>query len=140
MPSAVARNLVFVSSSALDGWVLAGSAEFLGRELRLRAGDRFVLEEAAHVVAEVSGLGDAHDLVGRVHPIRRLSLLGAEVLDRSMVIGDLAYDVVSGFLAAPLGGPARGSAEVLETLGSLASGPPQSDEELLARYLMQRLE
>jgi hypothetical protein len=140
----VTENRLFVSSSALDGWVLSGQADLLRDELRLRNGNRYQVEEAAHVLSEVTGSGDAHGLVGRVVALRELATLGAEVLDRSMVIGDLAYDVVSGFLARPAEESRVATASALAVLRALSatakSAPPaQTDEELLARYLIQRL-
>lgn len=133
---AVAENRVFASNALLDRWVSAGSADLVGARLRARStGESYAVEEAVHITAEVSGGGDASGLVGRVRKVSELSSLGAEILDRSMVVGELAYDVVPGFLVSPLGGraPAR---SVLAALSALSS---QSDEELLARYLIEKL-
>jgi hypothetical protein len=141
----VAANRVFVSNSVFDGWVSAGGADLDGARLRARGtGASYAVEEAIHVVAEVSGGEDVSNLVGCVRKVTELAPMGAELLDRSMVIGDLAYDVVPGFLVSPLGPPFdRVSTEAL--LGSLsvlsespAGGP--SDAELLARYLIEKLE
>jgi hypothetical protein len=138
----VAPNRVFVSSSVLDGWVISGRADLREGELLVHGGRRFTVEEAAHVVAEVSGLGDAHGVVGRVCAMSDLRNLDAEVLDRSMVIGDLAYDVVPGLLVSPTGTEPVSSEEALARLAALSSeaGKEKSDEELLARYLIERLE
>jgi hypothetical protein len=138
----VASNRLFVSTPLLDGWMISGRADLRDGELRLPSGERFAVEEAVHVMAEVSGVGDAHRLVGRVLPVRELSVLDAEVLDRSMVIGDLAYDVIPGMLASPVGAGPVSTQATLARLGELSreAASPQSDEELLARYLMERLE
>jgi len=134
-----------MSTSLIDAWMMSGRADLRDGELLLGNGDAFRIEEAAHVVREVTGAGDAHALVGRVRPIWALGALGAEVLDRSMVIGDLAYDVVPGMLGSPIGRPGgtpRSSAAVLATLSELSdrAAAGQSDEDLLARYLIERLE
>jgi hypothetical protein len=138
----VAPNRVFVSGTVLDGWVISGRADLREGELLLRGGARFTVEEAAHVVAEVSGLGDAHGLVGRVCALGDLRKLDAEVMDRSMVVGDLAYDVVPGLLASPAGPGPESTEQTLAQLSALSAegGAGQSDEELLARYLIERLE
>jgi hypothetical protein len=52
--------------------------------------------------------------------------LGAEMLGSSMIIGESAYEVIAGFLGTP----------VADASDARAAGLP-SDEELLARYLVQ---
>jgi hypothetical protein len=140
---ALAENRVFASNALLDRWVSAGSADLVGARLRARAtGQSYAVEEAVHITAEVSGGGDASRLVGRVRKVSELLPLGAEILDRSMVVGDLAYDVVPGFLVSPLGSGERvPAASVIAALSALsfAPGRSQSDEELLARYLIEKL-
>lgn len=140
---AVAENRVFASNALLDRWVSAGSADLVGARLRARAtGQSYAVEEAVHITAEVSGGRDASGLVGRVRKVSELLPLGAEILDRSMVVGDLAYDVVPGFLVSPLGSVRRvPAASVIGALSALsfAPGRSQSDEELLARYLIEKL-
>jgi hypothetical protein len=141
---AVAENRVFASNALFDRWVSAGSADLVGARLRTRAtGESYAVEEAVHITAEVSGGGDASGLVGHVRKVSELLSLGAEILDRSMVVGDLAYDIVPGFLVSPLGRsggrvPARSIIAALSAL-SFAPGRSQSDEELLARYLIEKL-
>lgn len=135
---------VFVPSSLVDRWITAGAAELDVGILRARRrGVAFAIDEAVQVVAEVSGGGDAHGLVGRARLVSEIASLGGEILDRSLVVGDAAYDVVPGFLVAPAGqtGAAIPTTAVLAALAEL-SGPDavvQSDEELLARYLIQKL-
>ncbi len=133
-------NRVFMSGALLDRWIAAGRVEFDGRELRVTDdAARFLVEEAAHVVAEVSGSGDTHGLLGAVQPLSVLAALGAEVLHRSMVIGELAYDVIPGYLLSPVGRPG-GRVATAALLGLLTKlSEKQSDEELLARYLIERL-
>lgn len=139
----MSANRLFVPSALLDAWVSAGRVELQGAELRLCDGSgRYALEEAALVLREVTGGGDALRLVGRARPTTELTGLGAEILDRSMVLGDVAYDVEPGFLASP--GAPGGKVEsraALAALSALSGGPPksQSDEELLARYLIEKL-
>jgi hypothetical protein len=140
----VPANRLFVESALVDRWITGGGAELVGGVLRARAtGASFSLEEAVHVVAEVAGAGDAPGFVGRVRPVTELVARGAELLDRSMVIGDAAYDVVPGFFVTPLGqgqGPLL-ARDVAASLYELSEAPKagQSDEELLARYLIQKL-
>lgn len=135
-------NRVFVSSATFDVWVSAGTVELAGTRLTARAtGLVYDIQEAVHVVREVSGERDTARLVGTVQRVEDLVPLGAELLDRSLVLGDLAFDVVPGFLLRPLGDGGR-SGEVLAALSGLSDrlSAPKSDEELLARYLIEKLE
>jgi hypothetical protein len=140
----VPANRIFVDGALVDQWVTSGSAELAGGVLRaLGSGPSFAIEEALHVVREVTGGTDLRALTGRVLTLRELTPLGAEILDRSMVLSDLAYDVAPGYLVAP---QADASGEVpvegvVSALSALSAPPPdkQSDEELLARYLIQKL-
>jgi hypothetical protein len=140
----MSANRVFVPGALLDAWVSAGRVDVQGAELRVRDGEgRLALEEAALVLREVTGGGDTLGLVGRVRPVGELVRLGAEILDRSMVLGDRAYDIEPGFLAEPLGvaGGRVDASGLLSALSALSERPAksQSDEELLARYLIEKL-
>lgn len=138
-------NRLFVSVALLDHWVEHGYVELLGDAIRLpRAAASFVIEEAVRVVGEVSGGGDLHELTNRVRSVRELRALGAEIVDRAMVMTDLAYDVVPGFLISVTGAPVSTAetAALFWSEGESVRDPeaPRSDEELLARYLMEKLE
>ena len=45
---------------------------------------------------------DPHDLVGRVKSKPQLEEMGAEQLSNSVIYGDMAYDVIDGFIGEPL--------------------------------------
>jgi hypothetical protein len=94
---------LFISQGRLDAWssedrvridsdvmTLAGD----GRSFRLRPAVRFL---------KLSGSDgdDPHQLVGRVKLLDDLSRLGAEQFMESVIVGDTAYDVQSGFLGEP---------------------------------------
>ena len=98
------KNRVFFPQAALDQWISDGKVDLTGDELTIKAeARRYRITEAARVVVEVTGIPDANELVGKVKSKLYLSELGAEILENSMVLGDNAYDVVPGFLAAPVG-------------------------------------
>src|SRR5882724_1030167 len=125
------KNRVFFPVAALDCWISQGSVDLSADELTLkREGRRYRILEAAYVVAEVSGSSDAYELVGKVKSRLFLGELGAELLETSMILGENAYDVVPGFLGAPVGtfeehlsGSARVEAR-RSVFPSLASTPP----------------
>jgi len=136
-------NRLFVSGALLDRWVTIGHVELGDGTVKVKpTGAKYTLEEAARVVGEATGAGDPEQLVGRVRTLAELSALGAEVLDRSVLIGELAYDVVPGFIASPVDSGERiPSARLLQELSALSEAPRrgQSDEELLARFLIEKL-
>jgi hypothetical protein len=138
------NNRVFFPQAALDQWISDGKVDLAGDELTIKPESRrYRIFEAARVVREVTGLQDVNELVGKVKTRQYLSGLGAELLETSMVLGDNAYDVVPGFVGAPVGtfeehmaDPARAG-----NRGGASDGgaTPASDEELLARFLLESL-
>ncbi len=98
------RNRVFFPQAALDTWVGDERVELKNEELSIKSeGRRYRIIEAVHVLREVTGAEDPNELVGRVKTRAFLAELGAEILEGSMIIGDNAYDVVQGFVGAPVG-------------------------------------
>jgi hypothetical protein len=135
------KNRVFFPQEALDRWLREGQVELSGAELTIRARRRrYRLVEAVRVLAEVSNQPDPHELVGRVKTVAFLTELGAELLGGSMVIGDNAYETVPGWLGSPIGSFTEHRAELAELKsGQGAMRPPDSDEELLADFLIRNL-
>jgi hypothetical protein len=129
------QNRVFFPQEALDLWISEDRVELAGKELVLKAeGRRYRISDAIRVLREVTGSADTYEIVGRVKSVNYLTELGAELLGTSMLIGDNAYDVVPGFLAAPLGT----ASELRE--GQAALSGSNDDEELLARLLVGSME
>jgi hypothetical protein len=119
LPGAM-ENLFFFPQAALDQWIVDERVDFKDGELTvLGPGRRYRLSEAVHVLREVTGTPDGHDLIGRVKARGALDKLGAEIVETSMLLGDAAYDVEPGWVGAPVG-----------TNASAASAA-QSDEEIL---------
>lgn len=127
------QNRVFFPQECLDRWIGESKVDLIGPELILKAENRrYRVVEAVHVVAEVTGLADAYDLLGRVKSHVFLAELGAEVLDTSVVLGDNAYEVVPGFLGIPV--------ETLEEQDARrrrgGATSPVDEETLLRRCLL----
>lgn len=136
------KNRVFFPQEALDRWLREGQVDLSGAELTIRARRRrYRLVEAVRVLAEVSGQPDVNEIVGRVKTVAFLTELGAELLGKSMVIGDNAYEVVPGWLGSPIGTFTEHRAELreLNLSGTQSLRAPGSDEELLADFLMRNL-
>jgi len=131
------QNRVFFAQESLDLWLADAAIELTGTELTIAAeARRYRLAEAAHIVREVTGSPDAHELIGRVKSIHYLEELGAEVMQGSMILGDNAYDIVPGFMATPLGTFEEfvESAEHTALRDSMSPKDATSDEELLKRF------
>jgi hypothetical protein len=132
------KNRVFFPQKALDQWLHEEKIELGDGTLVIKAEKRkYRLIEAVRVLAEVTGADDMHELVGRVKTVNFLTELGAELLGTSMILGDLAYEVVPGFVATPVGSFAEHrKASVPPPRGMM----PTNDEEILAQYLIQNLD
>lgn len=133
------QNRVFFPQACLDQWGVEGKIEVTGAEIVVVAeGRRYDVLEVCHVVAEVTGAPDPHEIVGKVKAKQTLLAMGAEILENSMIIGDHAYDVVPGWA-----GRARSSFAVhLDSTerfkarkGKTDAGAlPRNDEEMLERF------
>ena len=133
------KNRVFFPQAALDEWLAEDRVELKRNELTIRSeGRRYRIIEAIRIVREVTGSPDPHEVLGRVKTRAYLSELGAEILEGSMILGDNAYDVIPGFVGAPVGSFAthRKNTPVPSTTKRSAG----NDEELLAAFLSGELE
>ena len=128
------KNKVFFPQEALDAWVVTGSVELHDQDLLLKdEGRRYRLSEGARILKEVTGEPDSFDLVGKCKTLTFLQELGADILERSMIIDNNAYDIVPGFLGTPLGMPE-------EPAATTSGRPPMlSDEDLLAQFLAKNM-
>jgi hypothetical protein len=131
------RNRVFFPQASLDEWLGDGRVDLKNDELLIKnEGRRYRIIEATRVLREATGSDDPHELLGKVKSRGFLNELGAEILETSMIIGDNAYDVVPGFVGAPIGSFAdhRLTAPEVASSRNLAT-----DEELLAVFLTNKL-
>jgi hypothetical protein len=139
------KNRVFFPQEALDRWLVNGEVELAQGLLTIKTEKRrYRLVEAARVIAEVSGLADPHEVMGKVKTVGFLSELGASLLGESMVIADNAYEIVPGWLGSPIGTFAEHRAERSASTSLPAPRPssasiPGTDEELLASFLVRNL-
>ncbi|MDB4942936.1 MAG: hypothetical protein JWP97_2470 [Labilithrix sp.] len=133
------QNRVFFPQTAVDQWGIDGKIDLVAGELILLAeGRRYKVEEALRIVTEVTGANDDRQIIGKVKSKRALQEIGAELLETSMILGDNAYDVVPGWVGTPTGPYADHllSADRMTARGDRTDPvkPPQTDEELLARF------
>src|SRR6185437_7139532 len=125
------RNRVFFPQTALDEWLGENRAELKGEDLLLRSeGRRYRIIEAVRVLREVTGSADPNELLGRVKTRAFMTELGAEILESWMILGDNAYDVVQGFVGAPIGG----FADYKKTAPPTATKNAKSEEDVLVAF------
>ena len=147
-------GLLFVSQAMLDSWAGQGKIDFVGNVMTLVAGEgrgrSYALEPAVRFMRVVDADADPNGLLHKVKTAAQLRELGAEPLDGSCVLGDVAYEVQPGFLAeaaalqaANAAPPAPGTPAGSLPLGA-APLPADLEErrkeaEALARFLLENL-
>ena len=100
-------------------------------------GRRYRIAEAVRVIREVSGTADQNDVIGKVKSRVFFEELGAEILEDSMIIGENAYEVKTGWLGAPTM-PLEDHVRERQSSGQFTE-EPKTDEDLLARFLLKNL-
>jgi hypothetical protein len=130
------KNRVFFPQNALDAWIAEDRVELRNDELTIKSeGRKYKIIEAVRVMREVTNQPDVNELLGRVKSRAFLTELGAEVLEHSMLIGDNAYDVVPGFVGAPIGT----FVEHAQSQRVPRRRELTSEEDLLASFLASKL-
>src|SRR5262245_52979146 len=130
------RNRVFFPQVALDEWLGDGRIDLKNDELLIKSeGRRYRIIEATRILREVTGSDDPNELIGKVKSRAFLNELGAEILEGSMIIGENAYDIVPGFVGAPIGSFADHRRSSPDSVARNLT----TDEELLASFLTSKL-
>jgi len=89
---------LFLPQATLEEWASSDQADVQEHVLVLTGEPvKYPVEPAVHVMALVSG-PDEHQLLKKVKTDAQLSELGAERLADSVVAGETAYDVESGYV------------------------------------------
>lgn len=131
---------VFLSHDMLQQWTDQGKAKLDGTVLSLATQNRTAtLVPAVRFTALIDGSDEAHRLLGKVKTTTQLSELGAEHYMDSVLLGDVAYTVVDGFLGDLSPAPAARSLAKTAPVAtpSSVSAPPMSDAEALSRLFLQ---
>ena len=97
------KNRLFVPQTVLDGWLGEERIRVDGEVMTLLPErHRFQLETAVLFKTELTGAGDPHSLIGRVKDLEQIAALGGDYSSGSVIVGDLAYEVVDGLVGAPI--------------------------------------
>lgn len=102
---------VFIPQSMLDAWADQGKVELADTTLHLLQEQRSVdLNPAVRFLSVIGDEDDPHRLKGKVKTIDQLKEMGAEHYMDSVILGDVGYQVVEGFMG-DLTKPAADAAE-----------------------------
>jgi hypothetical protein len=96
---------LFISQGRLDAWSAEERVK-LQADIMTLAGDgrSFRLKPAVRFLKVAGNGADPHQLLGRVKLVEDLNRMGGEQFMESVVLGETAYDVQSGFLGEPIAG------------------------------------
>lgn len=121
-------GLLFVTQVMLDSWAEQGRIDFVGNVMTLLAGEgrgrSYALDPAVRFLKVIGAETDPNGLLRKVKPVAQLRELGAEVVDGSVLLGDLGYEVEPGFLAEMSALQAAAAAKVEPSQARQAPAPP----------------
>ena len=118
---------LFLPQAQLEEWALDDKADIQDEHLLVRADDaRFPVVPAVHFLKLVEG-EDSASLVGKVKTQAQLEGLGADHMAESVVLGDTAYEVASGYVAT------------VPTPAGPGGGKPATETELLAAFFLNKV-
>jgi hypothetical protein len=93
---------VFLPQDVVDNWVTADKVELAGAIMTFRGAGLSLRLVPGYFFQRVSGGSDeGHNLLGRAKMKAAVAALGAEAYLSSVLLGETAYDVESGFIAKP---------------------------------------
>jgi hypothetical protein len=135
---------LFVSQELLDQWSGEGKIELEGNVLKLINEGRFFEIQPGVRFVKVAAGADAKQLNCKVKTEAQMSAMGAELYMNSVLVGEDAYDVQTGFLcevpseaarAIAVPGPGK-SAD-----SQVPKGAPRTADErsMLAQFLLENL-
>ena len=94
---------LFISHERLDAWSAEDRVDVQGDVMTLTADGRAFTIRPAVLFTQVSGADDdPNELLGTVLDETALSEMGADHYMDSVIVGETAYDVQSGFLGDPI--------------------------------------
>lgn len=120
---------LFLPQKTLEDWALSEKADLMDGKLVVKEPkSSHTTTPAVHFTRIVSG-EDAQSLVGRVKTLEQIAQMGGEHMSDSVIIGELAYEVVEGYITEV---PVAPKADAKKK-----SGSPEAD--LLAAFILDKL-
>jgi hypothetical protein len=94
---------VFLPQDVVDIWVTADKVELAGEIMTFRGAGLALRLVPGYFFERLSGGSDeGHHLLGRAKMKAAVAAMGAEAYMSSVLLGETAYDVESGFIAKPI--------------------------------------
>lgn len=93
---------LYISQRRLDEWVEQERVSLEETQMTLANGKRFLLIPAVHFVEVVGTDQDPNQLLGTVKTQQQLLVMSAEHYRDSVIVGDVGYQVLEGFVGEPL--------------------------------------
>lgn len=121
---------LFLPQKTLEDWALQDKADLSEGKLVVKEPkSSHPAVPAVHFSKIVSG-DDTASLVGRVKTLEQLSAMGAEHMQDSVIMGDIAYEVVEGYIT-----------EVQAPAAAKGDGKKKASPEadLLAAFILDKL-
>jgi len=124
---------LFLPQTTLEEWAIAEKADLVDGQLAVKeTNSRHPVTPAVHFVAVASG-DDTNALVGRVKTTTQVEAVGGEVAGESCLVGDTAYEIVSGYITE-VQPPSQPKADPKKGKGGAS---PEAD--LLAAFILDKL-
>jgi hypothetical protein len=132
------QNRVFIPQEALDVWLSDDRVSIDNDLLTLKPeGQQFRLQTAVRFLSEVAGGGDALSLVGKVKDLGQITAIGGDYSSGSVVIDPDAYEVLEGFVGAPVHDEVVSGDSLAGAARAAIGEPPTGEIDLLARFFLQ---
>jgi hypothetical protein len=93
---------LFISQAQMDKWTSEGKVKLEDSVMHLPALNRSFSLESGVVIESVVEGEDRHNLIGRAKSATQLQEMGAEHYGTSVILGDVGYECVEGFLGTPV--------------------------------------
>jgi hypothetical protein len=94
---------VFIPQDVVDSWVTSDKVELSGEVLTFRGSGLTLRMVPGYYFDHVAGGSDeGHNLLGRAKVKAAINAMGAEAYMNSVILGETAYEVESGFVAKTL--------------------------------------
>jgi hypothetical protein len=93
---------LFIAYPRLDQWVEEQKVALDGDQLTTSDGKRYHLSAAVCFLSLVGSDADPHQLLGKVKTESQLEALRAEHIQNSVLVGEVGYQVMEGFVGEPV--------------------------------------
>jgi hypothetical protein len=93
---------LFVSQERLDSWISENTVQLIDNVMTMEGGRKLKLIPAVFIEAVIGAERDPNNLVGRVKTHDQLKELSAEHYMDSLLLGEMGYQVQTGFVGEPI--------------------------------------